>query len=305
MNKFLEIMRPAHWSKNMFVFVALIFGRKFIGPASEVSLAVKSAIAAFFCFCMASSAIYIFNDILDRKNDTLHPQKSKRPIAAGTVGLFPAGLLAVICAIVALVSSYILVKQLAIIIAAYIILMILYSLLLKKMMILDVITISIGFVLRAIAGAIAVGVFISQWLIICTFALCLFLGFGKRRSEIAMLTNNSALFRKTLAGYNIELLNHMLDVTSGLAIVCFLLYSMDDRTFTILKTNDLVYTTPFVLYCIFRFSALIQKGTYSGPVQIITRDILFQISFVLWALSCTAIVYAAHLNISITDIIAY
>jgi len=180
--------------------------------------------------------------------------------------------------------------------------MVLYSLLLKRMMILDCVIISIGFCLRAIAGAVVVDVLISPWLIICTFALCLFLAFSKRRSEIAQLRENSESFRRTLAGYTPELLAHMLDVTSGLAIVCFLLYAMDKRTLDIFGTNNLVYTTPMVLYCVFRFSALIQKGRYSGPVQLIVSDRPFQIGFVLWVLSCIGIIYADKLGISFGNI---
>ncbi len=186
----------------------------------------------------------------------------------------------------------------AIIILTYIGLMILYSLLLRRIMILDCVVISIGFCLRAIAGAVVVEVFISPWLIICTFALCLFLAFGKRRSEIAQLREASESFRKTLAGYTPELLAHMLDVTSGLAVVCFLLYAMDDRTFQIFGNNNLVYITPLVLYCIFRFSALIQTGKYSGPVQLILNDLPFQIGFVLWVISCIGIIYADKLGIN-------
>ncbi|MHC4792521.1 MAG: UbiA prenyltransferase family protein, partial [Planctomycetota bacterium] len=114
----------------------------------------------------------------------------------------------------------------------------------------------------------------------------------KRRSEIAQLRENSESFRKTLGGYTPELLAHMLDVTSVLAIVCFLLYAMDDRTRGLFGTNNLVYTTPLVLYCIFRFSALIQKGRYSGPVRLILNDWPFQIGFVLWVLACIGIIYA-------------
>jgi len=161
-------------------------------------------------------------------------------------------------------------------------------------MILDCVVISIGFCLRAVAGAVVVEVDISPWLIICTFALCLFLAFGKRRSEIAQLRENSQLFRETLGGYTPELLAHMLDVTSGLAIICFLLYAMDERTQDVV-TDKLIYTTPLVLYCVFRFSALVQKGKYSGPVQLIARDLPFQIGFVLWILSCIVIVYADKL----------
>jgi len=280
--KFLQIMRPTHWTKNLFVFAALLFGRKLIGPSNEVFVALASAFGGFVCFSLASSAIYIFNDIIDRKTVLLHPEKRKRPIAAGAVPVGSAVIMSILCAAAAIVGSFMLARSFATIILFYIVMMVLYSLLLKRMMILDCVVISIGFCLRAVAGAIVVGVFISQWLIICTFALCLFLAFGKRRSEIAQLNENSESFRSTLAGYTPELLAHMLDVTSGLAIVCFLLYTMDSRTFRLFGTNNLVYTTPLVLYCIFRFSALVQKGRYSGPVQLILKDLPFQVCFLLW-----------------------
>ncbi len=292
--KFLEIMRPAHWTKNMFVFAALVFGRKLVGPVDEVLLSIGSAVGAFFCFCLASSAIYIFNDIVDRKTDAFHPEKSQRPIAAGDVTVGSAAVLSFLCVVVAVVASFMLARSFAAIILVYIALMILYSLLLKRMMILDCLVISIGFCLRAIAGAIVVGVFISPWMIICTFALCLFLGFSKRRSEIAQLSEVSESFRRTLAGYTPELLAHMVDVTSGLAVVCFLLYSMDSRTLKLFGTNNLVYTTPLVLYCVFRLSALIQKGKYSGPVKLILGDRPFQIGFLLWLLCCIAIIYVSN-----------
>ena len=167
--KLLQIMRPQHWAKNAFVFAGLIFGQKITDP-----LAVGRAVGAFFCFCLAASAIYIFNDIIDRKADCLHPEKRKRPIAAGNVGIGSAAVVSALCATAAIVGSFALARNFAIVILAYIALMILYSLLFKRMMIMDCLVISIGFCLRAIAGAIVVGVFISPWLIICTFALCLF-----------------------------------------------------------------------------------------------------------------------------------
>ena len=298
-------MRPSHWSKNIFVFAALVFGKDLLGSLDEVLLAVGSAVGGFFCFSLAASAIYIFNDIIDRETDRLHPEKSQRPIAAGAVTVPFAAVMSVLCAVVAIVGSFMLAHSFAIVILTYIVLMILYSLLFKQMMILDCVVISVGFCLRAVAGAVVVGVFISPWLIICTFALCLFLGFGKRRSEIAQLREDSESFRKTLGGYTPELLAHMLDVTSGLAIVCFLLYAMDDRTLRVFGTNNLVYTTPLVLYCIFRFSTLIQKGKFSGPVQLILRDQPFQIGFMLWVLFCIGIIYANKLGISLAAIWAY
>jgi 4-hydroxybenzoate polyprenyltransferase len=290
--RFLQIMRPLHWTKNVFLFAALIFGQKL-----NVPLAVAKTIGGFFCFSLAASAVYILNDIIDRKTDSLHPEKRKRPIAAGSVSVGSAALVSVICAIVAIVGSFFLAHRFALIILTYIVLMILYSLSLRRIMILDCVVISIGFCLRAIAGADVVDVPISPWLIICTFALCLFLAFGKRRSEIAQLGKNSEAFRRTLAGYTPELLSHMLDVTSGLAVICFLLYAMDDRTFQLFNTNNLAYTTPLVLYCIFRFSALIQQGRFSGIVELILHDLPFQISFVLWVISCIGIIYVDKLSL--------
>jgi 4-hydroxybenzoate polyprenyltransferase len=278
----------------VFVFAALIFGRQIAVP-----LAVGRAMGAFFCFCLAASAVYIFNDIIDRGTDSLHPEKRKRPIAAGTVSISSAAVASALCAAAAIIGSFILARSFAITILAYVVLMILYSLLFKRMMILDCVVISIGFCLRAIAGALVVGVFISPWLIICTFALCLFLAFSKRRGEIILLGESSESFRRTLAGYTPELLAHMLDVTSGLAVVCFLLYAMDERTLHIFGTNNLVYTTPLVLYCIFRFSLLIQQGTYSDPLRLIYKDLPFQIGLVLWVLSCIAIIYADKLGFGV------
>jgi 4-hydroxybenzoate polyprenyltransferase len=302
--RFLQIMRPWHWTKNVFVFAALIFGKKLFGPIEDSLLAISRSLGGFFCFSLAASAVYILNDIVDREADKLHPEKRQRPIAAGIVTVSSAVIVLMLCAISALVCSYLLTYRLTVVILTYTVLMISYSFLFKQVMILDCVIISIGFCLRAIAGAVVIGVFISPWLIICTFALCLFLAFSKRRGEIAQLGQNSDSFRQTLGGYTPELLGHMVDVTSGLAVVCFLLYAMDDRTFKLFGTNNLVYTTPLVLYCVFRFSALIQKGKFSGPVELILHDLPFQIGFVLWVIFCVLIIYGDKLGISLSNIFA-
>jgi 4-hydroxybenzoate polyprenyltransferase len=291
--KFLQIMRPLHWTKNMFVFAGLIFGHKL-----NVPLALGRAFGGFASFCLAASAVYIINDIIDRQRDRLHPEKCKRPIASGRVSIGSAVVIAVLCAAAAIIGAFLLGRAFAAIILIYIVLMVFYSLLLRRIMILDCVVIATGFCLRAVAGAVVVDVFISPWLIICTFALCLFLAFGKRRGEIALLQQDSESFRNTLTGYTPELLAHMIDVTSGLAVVCFLLYAMDDRTFQAFGNNHLVYTTPLVLYCIFRFSSLIQTGKYLGPVQFILHDLPFQIGFVVWVIASVVIVYADKLGIN-------
>lgn len=291
--KLLQIMRPKHWIKNTLVFAALVFGQKLAMPS-----AIGAAIGAFVCFCLAASAVYIFNDIVDRRTDNLHPEKRKRPIAAGVVGMNSATAMCIGCTAAAIAGASVLGRRFAIIIVMYVVLMILYSLLLKSAMILDCITISIGFCLRAIAGAVVVGVFISPWLIVCTFALCLFLAFSKRRCEIAQLGGQSEVFRQTLGGYTPELLAHMVNVASGLAVACFLLYAMDEATVARFGTVNLVYTTPFVLYCVFRLSALTQEGRFSGPVELILADVPLQIGFVLWALACIGIIYYKKFGVS-------
>ena len=193
--KLFQIMRPQHWIKNVFVFAALVFGQRLTDLP-----AVGRAIGGFFCFCLAASAVYIFNDIMDRKADSLHPEKCSRPIAAGNLSVRLAMVMSMVCAALAIIGSLLLTRYFALIVILYIVLMVLYSLLLKRAMILDCMAISIGFCLRAIAGAVVVGVFISPWLIICTFALCLFLAFSKRRSEIAQLRADSESFRQNQAG---------------------------------------------------------------------------------------------------------
>jgi 4-hydroxybenzoate polyprenyltransferase len=287
----LRILRPVHWIKNVFVFPALVFSRELAGSPTEVLSAVGRATGAFVVFSLASSAIYIINDIMDRRTDSVHPERRDRPVAAGRVSVPTAYAVAVGCAVPALVGSLVLRPALLAIVLTYMALMVFYSLGLKHVMILDCAIIAAGFCLRAVAGAVVIDVFISPWLVICTFALTLFLAFSKRRGEIAQLQASSEAFRKTLGEYTPELLAHMLDVTSVLAVICFLLYAMDFRTREMFGTNDLVYTTPVVLYCIFRFSALTQKGQYSDPVRLILRDRPFQVGFLLWAVLCVAIVY--------------
>lgn len=287
----LQILRPVQWVKNVFVFAALVFSRQLMGPAEQVFGAVGRTLGAFMCFCLASSAIYIVNDIMDRKTDSIHPERRSRPIASGRVAVGTAGVVAVLCIVPALVGSLLLSPGLAAIVLAYTALMVVYSLGLKHVMILDCAVIAVGFCLRAVAGAVVIDVFISPWLVVCTFALTLFLAFSKRRGEIAQLQANSEAFRRTLGEYTPELLAHMLDVSSVLAVICFLMYAMDSGTIERFGTNSLVYTSPVVLYCIFRFSALTQKGQYSDPVKLILRDRPFQIGLLAWVVLCIGIIY--------------
>jgi 4-hydroxybenzoate polyprenyltransferase len=286
----LRILRPVQWVKNVFVFAALIFSGRVVAPWAESLPAVGRTLSAFVCFCLASSAVYIFNDIMDRRTDSVHPERRSRPIAAGRIAVATALSIGIALASLAILGSFFVSLWLQVIVETYLLLMVLYSIGLKRVMILDCAIIALGFCLRAVAGAVVIDVRISPWLVICTFALTLFLAFSKRRGEIAQLQEDSEAFRKTLGDYTPELLAHMLDVSSVLAVVCFLLYAMDSRTQGVFGTNYFVYTTPVVLYCIFRFSALTQKGVYSDPVRLILKDRPFQIGLVLWAVLCMGII---------------
>lgn len=289
MMKYIQLIRPPQWIKNVFVLAALFFGMK-LGDAA----AVQKALLAFAAFCLASSAGYVFNDILDRKRDSLHPVKCKRPIASGAVTIQSAIILYMVLVTLVISLSVFLPIYFLITVLIYMAMVILYTLIFKQMILLDVIVIATLFVLRALAGAWAIDVEVSLWLVICTFMLCLFLGFGKRRCEIAMIGNasDSANHRKTLAGYTPELLNHLLSTTSAIAVITFLLYTTD-QTYpsAIPHKAELAYTLPLVVYGIFRYKMQIETGKATGPTELIFQDPPFLASLLLWGLAVLAILY--------------
>lgn len=287
---YLQLLRPAQWVKNIFVFAGLVFGWKLSDPN-----AVVLAVLAFVCFCFVASACYIINDVIDRQQDLLHPSKRNRPIARGAVSPGAAGLVAaLLVAAAGLISTLGLPRAFAAVLAAYLLLILAYSFFLKQRMILDVIAISIGFVLRALGGAVAVEVAVSQWLIVCTFTLCLFLGFGKRRCELAVMANNAqaARHRRTLEGYTLELLNHLLSISAGIAVVTFMLYTMESsRPEPPFPKWMLIYTVPLVIYGLFRYAMLIESGRVTGPTDIIINDRPLLATVVLWLIMSGLIIY--------------
>lgn len=288
---YLELLRPAQWTKNLFVLVGLVFAQRLIDPPSMVA-----ALLAFACFCALSSSVYVFNDIHDRNEDRLHPTKRNRPIAAGRIPISAAAVVSAALAIVGVTGAFLLDRAFFLVGASYLLLQTAYTLFLKHVTILDVIFIGLGFVLRAVAGVVVLDeAEISPWLVICTFTLCLFLGFSKRRCELNTLAeqpeNDAARHRKTLAQYTPDLLNHMTTLTAGIAVVSFVLYAMDDRTRAEFGTNYLVYTLPLVVYAVFRFALLVEHGRVDGPTDVLLRDRPFQAAIVLWGIGALVIVY--------------
>ena len=287
---YLQLLRPRQWSKNVFLFAGVVFGRKL-----DDRWSVLAAVLGFVCFSLLSSAVYIVNDIHDRAEDRLHPRKCKRPIASGQIGVSAALGLALVALVVGLGGSWLLDTGFFVVGLIYVALQAAYTFALKHVVLVDIICIGLGFVLRAIAGAVVVDVAISHWLVICTFTLCLFMGFSKRRCELTTLAENRAgdagRHRRTLSLYTPDLLNHFTTLTAGIAVVSFMLYATDDRTVNEFQTNYLVYTLPLVVYAIFRFAYLVEHGLIDGPTDVVLRDRSFQAAIALWSIAAVIIVY--------------
>jgi len=280
-------MRPAQWAKNLFVLAPLVFGDLLLNERAALR-----ALLALLAFCCASSAVYLINDLRDREEDRRHPLKCRRPLAAGTLGV-PAAVTAVIALIVAaLALAAWLGLPFSTILGAYLLLNVLYTLWFKHMVILDVMSISLGFVLRVEAGAQATGVEVSRWLFLCTTFLALFLAFSKRRHEITLLAGAASGQRPVLDHYSPAFLDQMINVVTASSVVAYALYAVSPETVQKYHTQDLVYTIPLVLYGIFRYLYLMyQRPGERNPTEAILRDPPFLINIVLWGLAVLWIVY--------------
>ncbi|MFQ5429810.1 MAG: decaprenyl-phosphate phosphoribosyltransferase [Phycisphaerae bacterium] len=283
----IQLARPAQWVKNVFVFAALVFGVRFDTP--EAAGRILLSLAAFGVFCLLSSAVYACNDLLDHREDARHPTKKLRPVASGALSPRLAGVISAGLAATGLLCASQMPRGFWLTAITYLALNLFYSLWAKKQALLDVILIAIGFVLRALAGAQAIQVPVSAWLVVCTFTLCLFLGFGKRRCELAAFQNNekASSHRATLSEYSLELLTQLLAVTGAMAVITFLLYTLDPHTPT---PRTLVFTTPLVFYAIFRYAMVISRGERTGPTDVLIRDRPFLATAVLWTLLTVSLI---------------
>ncbi|MDF3821652.1 decaprenyl-phosphate phosphoribosyltransferase [Leptospira sp. 96542] len=275
---YIKLMRIPQWIKNLILFAGLIFSKKVF----EVPSLTKVSLA-FVCFSLVASCQYVFNDFLDQKEDAKHPEKKHRPLASGKLDSGIALAITLIILPIALVGSYLLSAEFFYLTLFYLCFNMLYSKVLKHIVILDVMSISIGFVLRAIAGAIVIGVQFSQWLILCTFMLALFWGFSKRRGEINILKSDAGKHRKILEEYSIEFLDLMMAVVAGLTLVSYVMYSVSADTAKSLGTPYMVYTVPVVVYAIFRSLYIIYiKNMGHDPTRAILTDRSVLISGIIW-----------------------
>lgn len=280
-------LRPQPWIKNLFIFLPLIFGKKlFVFPSN-----LKSVIA-FFIFSLAASAAYLVNDIFDREKDKLHPTKCKRVLVSGKITLKQAQLMAFTLSILSLVAAFILDIRFGGVIVTYLLFNLIYTKVLKEVVIIDVFCIGAFFLLRILAGSVVTEVKLSHWVIFMTVLLALFLGFNKRRQELRLLEEKAISHREVLAKYSSYFIDQMVAVITSSIVVVYMLYTVDARTIKEFGTNHLIYSIPFVYYGIFRYLYLIHKLRQEGdPTRILLSDGKMQLNLILWILVCVAVIY--------------
>lgn len=280
-------LRPDQWTKNLIVFAALIFAVKLLDPA-----ALANASAAFLIFCALSGAVYLINDVSDREQDQAHPLKRLRPIASGELSPGTAMMTAVILSVAALGAAFALRPAFAAVAAAYLALFVVYTRSLKHVVVLDVMTIAIGFVLRAVAGGLVIHVHISNWLLVCTMLGALFLGFAKRRHEITLLAEGARGHRRILEEYDPYLLDQMIGVVAAATMVAYIIYCASPETHAYFGTEWMVLTTPFPIYGLFRYLYLVHRKAGGGnPSDVLLTDRPLQACIALWGITAIVIIY--------------
>ena len=283
----LSAMRPRQWAKNVFVLAPLVFARQLDDPR-----VLGRALLAFAAFSLLASAIYLINDVRDRAEDSRHPRKRTRPIAAGRLPVPAALVAAALLAAGALGMGWALDGRLAAILLTYLAANLAYSLGLKRVVILDVMVVSAGFVLRVMAGGVAAEVEVSAWLILCTSFLALFLAFSKRRHELMLLTAEAAEQRQVLTHYSPAFLDQMINVVTAGTVVAYAVYAISPETVEKFHTRDLIFTMPFVLFGIFRYLYLIyQRPSQRNPTEAILGDQPFLINIFLWVACVVWVIY--------------
>ncbi len=279
-------LRPRQWVKNLFVFAGLIFAQKLFTPLAWL------AWATFAVFCALSGAIYLLNDVADRDKDRLHPRKRLRPIAAGRLPVGVALAAAALLLAAGLGAALAISRALAAVCAAYVALLAAYSVRLKHLVIVDVLVVAAGFVLRAAAGAVAIRVELSGWLLICTILVALFLALGKRRHEFLTLGEEAARHRPILAEYSAGLLDQMIAVVTASTVTAYALYTMSPETVAKFQTHLLPATLPFVLYGVFRYLYLLYHRQLGGnPSELFLNDLPLLVNTLLWFLAVVLIIY--------------
>jgi len=285
---YLKLLRLPQWIKNFFVFVPLLFSMQLFNQHDFLL-----SLSGFIIFSFTTSVVYIINDIIDIEADKAHPVKKLRPLPSGKISKNNAIILALILTVAIILSIFYINKYFLFCILIYFVLNVLYSFYFKHIVLLDIFSIAAGFMLRVVAGALIINVEISSWLLLTTMFVSLFLAIMKRQSELKLFQNTESVnTRKVLASYSLDFTNQMATIAASGVIICYALYTVSARTVSIFKTDNLIYTTPFVVFGIFRYMYLVyinQKG--ENTTEIMITDVPMIINVLLYIFSTISIVY--------------
>jgi len=280
-------LRPSQWTKNLIIFGALGLSLRLTDPVS-----VLRSVAAFVIFCALSGVVYLINDVADREQDRQHPVKKMRPIASGDLSPGTALTAAAVLSAIALAASFALRPEFGVAAAAYLALFVVYTRSLKHIVVLDVMTIAIGFVLRAVAGGLVISVHVSNWLLVCTMLGALFLGLAKRRHEMTLLAGGAGGHRRILEEYDPYLLDQMIGVVAAATMVAYIIYCASPETHAYFGTEWMVLTTPFPIYGLFRYLYLVHRKAGGGsPSDMLLEDRPLLACVLLWGITSVLIIY--------------
>jgi len=286
MRALIEACRPRQWVKNMFVAAPVVFAKRLTDPHTALR-----ALAAVAIFCAVSSAVYLWNDLIDIEKDRAHPHKQKRPIPSGRLSVQTARIASATLAAGALALSWLVDWRFACCVLAYLANNVAYSLRVKHVVYLDVLSIAAGFLVRVAAGAFAVGVDASAYLFLCTGLLATYLGFGKRAHELAVAGERAAQQRAVLRAYRPTVLRVALYVTAAATFVCYVLYTRAEHTVSFFGTTRMLWTAPFAAFGLIRFFVLVQTPKGESPTEEILNDAPFMLNRLTWAAALTLLIY--------------
>jgi len=287
MKDFIRLIRVPQWIKNFFVFIPVVYSRNLFHYEYFVQ-----SLNAFFIFCLFSSVVYVINDIVDAEADRHHPVKKNRPVASGNISGGNASVIGLVLFLIGAVLALSTNLKFQLFAALFLLINIIYSFKLKHIVLLDIFSIAAGFMIRVTAGALIISVEISSWLILTTMFLSLFLAVMKRRSEIFVTGVDQISARKVLEYYSTNFIDQMATIAAAGVIVSYALYTVSQRTITVFQTEHLIYTTPFVVYGIFRYMFLVMthnKG--ENTTEIMVTDISTIVNICLYGLTTILIVY--------------
>tara|TARA_B100000945_G_scaffold305618_1_gene292268 strand:- start:1911 stop:2780 length:870 start_codon:yes stop_codon:yes gene_type:complete len=283
----LKSARPLNWIKNGFVLLPLVFSKTLF----DIEILFQG-LGVFFSFCFMSSSVYFFNDITDCENDQNHPQKRYRPIASGKLSHIIAWFCAFTLCCLSLIIGMAIDPLVALILLIYVVINLIYSLYIKNLFILDVMTIATGFVLRVYAGVVITQTEVSFWIIFTTYSLSMLLGFGKRRGELNVIIENSEIHRYVLKEYSKKFLDQVMIINSVCAVISYSFYASSHYAIGQYGSNKIIFTVPFVFYGVFRYLSLSGSNKFNeGPTNLFVKDQGLMICTIMWILFCIIFIY--------------